>query len=698
MVSPSSEIAATITLGDWLARFEVVATPAAVQQMATALQGVLGYAGPALDPVQSSAYLDLFRQAGPHVDKLAPHIGRPASDFIAVQAPNDRFVIAPREALTTRGNRSHSLAGYLSAVIWNHFAHGGRTDPAYARSEDVTREAMARFSFETLNPRPDPIERRQAFQIEHALRLNWAAAHVSGSLSFVSDRVRGRYETIASEVRDENKKARLLLDLMDQHWKEHAHLPAHERNVKAAPTLAQVRKAIEGYRHRIVTLDREWQKSFFQGVLETARTRATPPSHGAEARFQKALAAFEQASKDHLAYWQRLIDGESKTSETRRKNFEEKAYRTLMHGPDSLLAVMQALLERTGHPQASELKAPLTFFWKSQAYRIAPGPSPLASAERFVERTADHLGIINDAYEGRIPLAALDQAAAVTWALPMVADFYSAFRLAAPEGARLFTHHRPPELAMIRGALAVYGDHPPVQQRRVVSNQNHGDPIDYPALFMFRYLLGLEPPATVAEEAFDYIPGMNKVLRMTAGGFLARGDDEKARKKREALYRALAEKIAAGRDAALFGTGTRAIGEALASRYSDLDRAGALHNPGEFEMPGAMRGMEIKLAMENRADIRLVATNLHRGGVGEPSIPRSLGGFFGANATAFSYPSPTPEAGFAAYAGEIRYEDLITPTDVPGATIPGINELNTALEWYLLTRAGYAMDAGPRVG
>lgn len=696
MTLSAAENVAAMTLGDWLARFETAATPAEAQQMALSLGGILGQRDPDIDPVAAAAFLRGLNGPGEHVGALGPHAGRPITDFIFVDAPSRRFIDAPHEALTARGRASSSLARYLGGTIWNHFAHGGRTDPAYARSEEVTQQALARYSFETLPAQADPTERRHAFQIEHARRLNWAAAHVSGSLSFVPDKVRGRYEKIASEVRDENKKARVLLDLMDQHWNEHAHLAAHERNIKVAPTLAQVRKAIEGYRHRIVTLDREWQKLFFQGVLETARARPTPPSHGDEARFQKALAAFENASKDHLAYWQRLIDGEPKTSEARRKNWEEKAYRALMHGPDSLLAVTQSLLERTGHPQAAELKAPLTFYWKSQAYRIAPGPSPLVSAERFVERTADHMGIINDAYEGRVPLAALDQAAALSWAIPMVADFYSQFRLAAPAGAPLFTHHVPPELAMIRGALAVYGDHTQ-QQHRVVSNQNHGDPIDYPALFMFRYLLGLEPPATVAEEAFAHVPGMNKVIRMTAGGFLARGDDEKARKKREALYRALAEKIADGRDAALFGTGTRALGEALASRYSDLDRAGALHNPGEFEMPGAMRGMEILLAMKNQADIRVIATNLHRGGVGEPSIPRSLSGFLGANATAFSFPSPAPEAGFAAYAGEIRHADLITPADVPEATIQRVNDLNTAIEWFMMVRAGYAMDAGPNI-
>jgi 1-acyl-sn-glycerol-3-phosphate acyltransferase len=325
------------------------------------------------------------------------------------------------------------------------------------------------------------------------------------------------------------------------------------------------------------------------------------------------------------------------------------------------------------------------------------------SAERLIERMIPFRGQIKDAEMGRFPREGIDDLAAVKWGIPVLADFFATFRLGAPDGLLNLSKHLSPEAMRIRGALAVFGTNSnPTRASNiaeatagVVSDQTHGDTMDYAAVFASRYLFwggNRRRPSIIAESVFNYIPIMGSVLRTTTGGFLSRKDKEK---RERFLQDVLSRRLREGRDVAQFGEGTRRLTNPFAARYSDLSHPGALHNPAEFLIPGSMRGLQFRLALENKTDVHVYAAKIQGAGSGEPSIPRSVKGFISANYTEFSYRPPLPENGFVALAGILPYGDLIKPEDFPGEPFHQILARNVAVNRRLLRRTGLNMDAGP---
>jgi hypothetical protein len=107
--------------------------------------------------------------------------------------------------------------------------------------------------------------------------------------------------------------------------------------------------------------------------------------------------------------------------------------------------------------------------------------------------------------------------------------------------------------------------------------------------------------------------------------------------------------------------------------------------------------MQFRQALSNQADVHVYAAKVHGGGSGEPSIPRSFKGFTTPNYTEFSYRPPMMENGFVAWAGVMRYRDLIKPEDFPGEPMHQILARNVAINRRMLRRTGLNMDAGPRI-
>ncbi len=605
-------------------------------------------------------------------------------------------------AQTWAGRSSQSIGGYVARSVATHVGSAlilrkpaaSRYAPSSARLE----EALQRFEYQAYHPNPDADERKVAFKQEHGPRLLWTLDHLRSTLELVTAPTRTFYNHLADEVVEINLQYRALLDEQDALLKNTSTLEPHEQNVRINDEELRIDAEIDQLAKKIYEIERSWQTSFYGDLIQQARETGRL-SKKQEKQFLTTLDAFEKASLAELRYRDRLIAKDKDTTPNKRKGLEEAAYRLLMHGSTSLHEVTRRILRKVGETATADaLTAPLTFVWKNQMYRHSQGPVDFVAGERFIESMIGLRPEVRATQKGLRSSREFDKTVSPHWGIPVLGDFFERFRIGAPPG--LFSlDHMPAEARSLAGALTVFGEGSPLlgTQGGVVSDQTHGDSIDYAAVYASRHLLWgnqKRPVSIVAESAFRHIPIMGAVMMITTGGFLSRSD---AAKRAVFMDEILPARLSEGNDVALFGEGTRPLSNPFAARYSDLDNPAALHNPAEFLTPGPMRGMQFDLALANQTDVQLYASKVHGGGSGEPSIPRTRKGFLGANETEFSFRPPLPENGFVAFAGVITYLDMIKPKDFSGEPDYKIRLRNVAVNRRMLRRTGLNMDAGPEL-
>lgn len=600
------------------------------------------------------------------------------------------------EAQTWAGQESSSVLGYVgrrfltgvgSTVIGR--APAGVT--AYAFDPEQMRETL---SVHPLDVSPDVQERREAHADLHADRLAWAEGMVRSHLALHSMDTRRTYDRARSQMNVLNVEAREIWEEMAADWDEASVLDPHARHVRIGPRALDRFGRLMDIVRRAEDVEIEWQLTSYGDLMGQLHHSASPPSDRQERRFQEALAEYKGRARAYQEYRQFLLEGARKTdtglsvNEHTRKKMEQKAFMALWHLHN---AVVRIYREQGLNGAADQLSAPLTFVHKTQAYNISRGPNAMVGLEPYLEITWNLRHLVRDAKKGRISHEELDRLAALHWGFNNLVRYYSQFRLAAPDGFPVFNHHRPGELELVQGGLTAFPADGtpslPAPEKGVVAHFPHTGSLDYAGILGIAYLLGLNPPSIVAEKAFKFIPVMRGFLGMR-GVFLDRS------KGMDPVYAAMGARIDEGMMVALFGTGTRAYDFPLVSPFANLETPGVLHLPGEYIPSRYMSGMPVRVAEQTGAPLYVFTSNLHRGGIAEPSIPRDLKGFKG-DELMFHYARPGEEDGFMALAGIMPPGSLIREDEMAHANAWQTLQANAALTREMEMLAGYRMDAGP---
>ncbi len=591
---------------------------------------------------------------------------------------------------TWAGAHSDSIAGYLARrTLVGLGSSAIRRTPAgvfaFEYDQGLVRETI---SAETLDQNPDPAEREAAHSSSHATRLQWASEMATAHLELYSEATRRVYERTSREITGLNNEARGIWADMVADWQGLDQANIHGRNVAIGPRAVERYGHLMQLVHRTEMAESAWQQTAYRDLMSQLEESATPPSDRQQKRFTEAYGEYEQRAQAYHRYNEFVLSGARETddgtrvNEHTRKKMEQKTFLALWR----LHETVREIYEQQNHRGAEVLGAPLTFIHKTQAYNIARGPNKMVGLEPFLEITWNFRHLVKQAKKGELGYEELDHLAATAWGLNVLTRYYRNFRIAAPDGFPVFSHHRAEELSLIQGGLQAFPDGAAPAGGKI-AHYPHTGSIDYAAIVGSAYLMGLEPPAVLAEKAFRFLPAMSGFLGMR-GVFLDRS------KGMDPVYENMAARVEEGMMVAVFGTGTRAIDFPLVSPFSDLDHPGALHLPGEFIPSRAMTGMHIKLAEQTGAPLYVFATNTHRGGIAEPSIPRDAKGFFG-HEVMFHYTRLQEEDGFAALAGVLSADSLIRPDDYPEEGEWGVRQMNTALVREMEMLTGYRMDAGP---
>jgi len=607
--------------------------------------------------------------------------------------PSSRPRTASAVPRTWAGRTARSIVGYallrLLSALWLRW-WSRKERPPYLL-HDYAHSAGS-FQFETTT-HPDPAALRDAWQTTHEERLTFAATLQRNRLALHSDASAQHYQEIGQRLVQINRSFRRECAQLDTAWDqfEREHPGLLTRYEQREPPVGDAagasfdvfaKLASEAWeRTRWLLLDAarleiEWQRLGYTELIEKIEGAAGRRSRS----LRRVLARFGQAGHVYLAYEERRCNDERGTWEYRRKKAESRAFDALWR--------LHRVVERAWSGPNEGLVAPLTFLWKTQCWFLARRPVGMSGLEPMFERTLDCRRTLLRLLGKPERDKEIDTLAATGMGMNLLADYLHTVRVVTIEGVEhAFTPSQWPKVEPVEG----FG--PEVQLTRsyhqpgiAVSHWTHTGMLDYAGVLGVSFMLGLPPPAIVAEEAMRFVPVMGKYLQ-ARGLLLSRSKDEARRRTFETRLSAYAE---AGMMLSIFGTGTRALGWPLVSPFADLDQPGVLHLPGEFIPSRDMTGMFIKHALALQAPLLVFTMNLQRGGLPEPAVPRSLSGFFG-NHTLFRFAQPGRDDGWVALAGRIpaallrrdRRDDL-------WATL----QQDVAVVRWMEMRTGYRMDAG----
>ncbi|OGQ28852.1 MAG: hypothetical protein A3B79_04205 [Deltaproteobacteria bacterium RIFCSPHIGHO2_02_FULL_50_15] len=596
--------------------------------------------------------------------------------------------ISRHAPFTEFGARSSSILGYAARRVVSRVRNVGTPRGLRGESHYTEPSHVDHFSehihYQRLHTTPDPTERQQAFLRAHHDRLEWAAHHLTARLQLHSEEGRDHYRTARQNLLLLNTRYREIYETMQNEWAETSLFAPQERNLQLGPPARerwQETRRLLMYAERV---EHQWQLAGYQDLINQLRIRDRPPSSGEVRAFRKAYERYQQDTASYQASLEGMVSENLDFREHGRKKAEQRVFYSLW----DLHNTVQEIYGRRDWNHG--LDAPLTFSSKTQAYLIARGPNGMAGLEPFLERVWHLRHAIGRVESGTLSLPEFDHILAREFSIPMLLDYYRGLRIGAPQDFDISQ----PAAALVASGLGSFSDPPPHFREGMISVWPHTGSTDAAGMLGGFYLLDMPRGALVYEKAMGYAPVIRRGLAFR-GVRLDRSSPE----KRAELYEKMADKVNEGLGLGIFGTGTRALGMPLVSPYAPLDHPGALHLPGEFMFSRDMTGMPIRLAEKMREErgqdvpITIFSANLHRGGVAEPSMPRTLSGFLSGDQM-FRYSWPQTEEGWLAYAGHLTSRTLLRNEDFSDLSPWDVLQMNTALGREMEMLSGFQMDAG----